>query len=131
MMGPAFLGVGRSRDRRFSRLLPALALLELLADKVPGIPDRTAAGPLVGRAVAGAAVVLALRPRSGVGSAVGATVVGALAAIAGAHAGLRLRRLLTKSLGGRAWSGAVAGLIEDALLLAAGRRLMAAVRQSD
>jgi hypothetical protein len=51
--------------------------------------------------------------------------VGAAVAIAAAFAGIRVRRVLTRRLGGGPVANAVAGALEDAALLAAGTRLAA------
>jgi hypothetical protein len=53
----------------------------------------------------------------------GALAVGAVAAIAGAFTGLRLRLALTRRLGGGALANAVGGTIEDVTLITIGRRL--------
>jgi hypothetical protein len=56
----------------------------------------------------------------------GALAVGAAVAIAGAFMGLRLRLALTRRLGGGARANAIAGTIEDAMLIAVGRGLAGA-----
>jgi hypothetical protein len=45
--------------------------------------------------------------------------------VAGAVVGIRLRRALTRLLGGGARANALAGAIEDVALIAAGRRFAA------
>ena len=74
-----------------------LALGELVADKLPFIPNRTSAGPLFGRVVlgtlSGAALCVANRQ-----SVVSGAMLGAAGGVAGAFAGYRARAgLVTKS----------------------------------
>jgi uncharacterized membrane protein len=68
-----------------------LAAGELIADKLPFTPNRTDAGPLVGRILSGglcgATVAASERQSLALGS-----MVGGLAAVAGAYAGYQLRR---------------------------------------
>ena len=72
----------------------ALAIGELIADKLPFIPSRLQPGPLGGRvvsgALAGAVAAIALQ-----GSPVLAGVAGAIGAVAGAFGGYTMRRGLT------------------------------------
>lgn len=92
---PAADLLARSSTRRILQL----ALLgELVADKLPGIPARTAPGPLVGRAIMGGlagGVWAQRRAESGVFGA----LLGGSAAVVGAYAGFSLRRALTHSMG--------------------------------
>jgi uncharacterized membrane protein len=76
------------------RVLPALAIGELIADKLPGIPARIEAGPLVGRAFVGA--VLGWSAGRGRLGRAAAAAIGAAAAVAGAKAGYHARRRLTE-----------------------------------
>ena len=78
-------------------LFKLLAAGEIVADKLPILPPRTATGPLLGRAVVGALVGAALAAATGKRPAIGA-VIGGLAAVAGAHAGYYLRTGLEKRL---------------------------------
>lgn len=113
--------VRRERDSSHSAawLLPVLAAGEMAVDKLPWTPDRTRPLSLAGRAASGAVVAAAVAggDRRHV---LGAALLGAAAAVAAAFAAHRLRR----------WAGrrsdapdAVLGLMEDAAVLAAGRRL--------
>lgn len=78
------------------KLLGIAAAGEVVADKVAPLPPRTDAGPLVGRAVIGGLIgVLAARSRGERPLVPG--VVGAGAAIAGAHLFTRSRASLTRS----------------------------------
>lgn len=116
---PRALGGPRAR-----RLLPLLALGELLADKWSRTPDRTRPDVLAGRlaagAIAGAAVAEALGGRRAVRRG---AVAGAVAALASTFLFHRARRAAGSLLG----SPVRAGLVEDALaaglaaLLARGR----------
>ena len=86
----------------------ALAAMELVADKLPLIPNRTDPGPLLGRIVAGALVGVAIAAASGKDRARGAAV-GAAAAFVGAHVSFIFRRELAEFLPPTA-----AALVEDA-----------------
>lgn len=99
-------------------VLSALAIGEIATDKLPGIPDRVAPGPLFGRALIGALVgAVAAGPDD---RAAGAAV-GAGAAITAAWLGWFLRREA-----GRATllPDAAIAIAEDALALSAARELV-------
>ncbi len=86
-----FLSTQRSAD-----IATAAAVLELVADKLPFTPDRTAVAPLLARAVSGGlagAALFAARKKDWIPGA----AVGALAAVAAAFAGYFLRRSLTRN----------------------------------
>ena len=68
----------------------ALALGELVADKLPFIPNRTSPGPLFGRVVLGALSGSALCAATGFSLAAGA-ILGAVGGAAGAFAGFQAR----------------------------------------
>ena len=107
--GPcAFLGTPEGAN-----LATGLAALEMVGDKISSAPDRTSAFPLASRAVSGAivgaAVCCARKKEWGAGA-----LVGALAAVGAAYAGLALRRVLTKNLG---LPNVLAGLVEDAIVV--------------
>ena len=95
---PAPLDVLASRRGR--EVATAFAVGELIADKLPQIPSRLAAGPLIGRAVAGAAAGIGLAGRSGavplrqlpVPVLAPGALVGAAAAVAGGYLGSAWRR---------------------------------------
>ncbi len=75
----------------------ALAVGELIADKLPFIPNRTAAGPLLGRALMGAfsgAVVCSARKRSWL---IGA-LLGGGAAVGAAYGAYQLRKRIGENL---------------------------------
>lgn len=124
-LGPA-LAVRRSGRSGWPRAsVYLMAALELLGDKLPRTPNRTAPIGLALRIVSGAGVARMMLDGRGRGraAAAGALLLGAAAAFAAAFAGLRLRQALTRRLGGGATANAVAGTIEDAALLLIGTRL--------
>jgi uncharacterized membrane protein len=79
-------------------VITVLALGELVADKLPFMPSRTAPGPLIGRIVTGALCAMALGVAGG-GSSGTAVVLGAVGAVAGSFGGYQVRRQLTKGAG--------------------------------
>ncbi len=92
-------------------LLLAAMIGELVADKLPFTPNRTRAGPFVGRLISGALSGGALA--AGVGqSLVAGAVAGALGAAAGTLGGFRGRTGLVRALGTPDY---VVALAEDAV----------------
>jgi uncharacterized membrane protein len=79
-------------------LFVAAALGELVGDKLPSTPNRTAPGPLVARLLTGALAGSALAAGAG-GSLAGGAVAGALGAVVGAFGGYRTRTGLVRALG--------------------------------
>ena len=106
-------------DDRVALTLSALALGEMVADKLPGIPDRVAPAPLFGRGLIGGVVgALAAGPdHRGAGAALG--VAGA---VLGSYMGWLVRREA-----GRATMlpDIVFALAEDAAAIAAAHELVA------
>jgi uncharacterized membrane protein len=96
---------------------------ELVADKLPNTPARTAPPGLIARIVFGAACAGALAVSTG-GSVGVASALGAAGAIAGTFGGYRIRRALTA--GGKRPDLSVA-LIEDLVAIAAGFLIVAHV----
>jgi uncharacterized membrane protein len=121
-LGPALVTriSGRVGPKRIAYVFAAC---ELLFDKLPRVPNRTEPGGLAARALSGALVAVASRRRGGPASAVGAALLGSAAAVVGAIVGLRLRRGLTRFLGGGPMANAVSGALEDAGAVAAGLAL--------
>jgi uncharacterized membrane protein len=114
-------------DPRVADGLTALAAMELAADKLPGIPNRTDPGPLLGRVIGGGLIGATIAAVAGRDRAVGALVGGA-AAIAGAHVGFALRRELSQLV-----PAPLAALVEDAVVgavAAAGASALDAPRSS-
>jgi len=122
--GPALAVRASVKRPLFSTIATLLAATELIADKLPGMSNRTAASNLVPRIASAAALALAFRRRRGRGGAT-AGVAAALAvgaAVGAAFLGLPLRRALTRRLGGGRVGNVVAGALEDAALLTLGTR---------
>ena len=93
---------------------PALLLLagELIFDKLPLAPNRTAAGPLLGRALAGGiagAMLCSSRKRSTLAGA----LIGAAAAVGAAYAAYKLRKQITRHLN---IPDPLVALLEDAVV---------------
>jgi uncharacterized membrane protein len=92
----------------------ALAIGEMIADKLPFIPARVKPGPLAGRAVAGAICGYAVfRARGGNRQAVRGALIGSAAALAAAWVGYQYRR---KS----PFPALASALIEDVVAAGAG-----------
>lgn len=134
LSGPAFVSRAASRGHldlegtplaflgspRLSKALLVTALAEVVGDKLPATPSRTALPPLLGRAASGALVGAALFAPDGRRAATGAAV-GSSAAVAAAFAGERLRALVGEKT--RLPDPAIA-LAEDAIVLTVGARLL-------
>ncbi len=108
---PAILWLVR-RGTPLAYVLGVLALLEYAGDLSPRVPARTQPFGLIARACSGAFCGWTVAGLNA-GSPVLCAVLGALAAIGGAYAGLALRRRLA-ALAGRV----PAALIEDAFTIA-------------
>jgi uncharacterized membrane protein len=104
-----------------ANVLKLMALGEIIGDKLPMTPNRTAPLALGGRAASGglcgAAVFLAEGERAEIGAAVGAA-----AAVASAFLTFILRRDLVKAVN---TSDAPVALAEDALMLGLGSAVLA------
>ncbi|RKH23114.1 DUF4126 domain-containing protein [Corallococcus sp. CA041A] len=138
MTAPAFLSreLSRKPTRALKRALPGLAsrkvsqrlgflaLGELVGDKSPKTPARTALPVLTGRILSGAITGAAVS-RKRKGAKLGFALVGAAAAIASSYVFYGFRRLLTQKL---RVPNVAAGLVEDGLALALGSRLTRALR---
>ena len=79
-------------------VLTILALAELVTDKLPFTPNRTAPGPLIGRIVTGALCGAALGVAGG-GSLGAGIALGAAGAVAGTFGGYQARHRLVKGAG--------------------------------
>lgn len=104
-----------------ARTLGVMAVGELLADKMPGVPDRVSPAPLLGRAVIGGLLGSIVVPHDR--RAAGA-LAGAAGALAGAVAGWWLRREAARATDLPDVALAVA---EDTVAVAAARELVAEV----
>ncbi len=94
----------------------ALALGELVADKLPFMGNRTSPGPLFGRIVLGALSGAALCLAAGYSPAAGA-VLGGAGGVTGAFTGYRARAFLVKTSG---WPDWVIALLEDLVAVGGG-----------
>ena len=116
--GPHWLGT-----KTAAKTLAALAVGELIADKLPFIPDRTNTGPLLGRfvggGICGAAICMANDESPWLGA-----LVGGLAATAAAYAGHELRALAARK--GKPDLGVA--LLEDAVAIGGGISAIAGLR---
>jgi len=93
---------------------------EMVADKLPVIPDRISPGPLAGRMVSGALCGWSVCESEAKPAGIGAAAAG-LAAVGSAFASYYLRRRLTES--GR-FPDVLVALAEDAIVLTAGDLLV-------
>ena len=105
-------------------VLKLLAAGEMVADKLPSTPDRTAPPVLLGRLLSGALVGAAWY-RSRHGSALGGGVLGGLVAVAATFVSYALRTGISEKSGVPV---ALVGVGEDALVLAGGAALVSGQR---
>jgi uncharacterized membrane protein len=94
----------------------AFAIGELIADKLPFIPNRTSPGPLFGRVVLGALCGATICAASGSSVALGA-ILGGVGGVVGAFAGYQARKRLVEKLGCPDW---VVALLEDVVAVGGG-----------
>jgi len=80
-------------------IFTALALGELIADKLPKTPSRKAPGPFAGRILMGALSGAALGASSG--TLLGGLVAGAVGAVVGTLGGYEFRARLVRATGGK------------------------------
>ncbi len=114
LAGSPIAWLGSERARTALRLAAAG---ELVADKLPGTPDRILPLPLLGRATSGAVAGAALSDADGEDWVVGAAL-GAVAAVISAFGLYHLRRALTHGLG---LPDLPVALAEDFVALAGGK----------
>lgn len=130
-----------AQSRRFRKLKGSLAFVakppfvttskllmaaELVADKLPFAPNRTAVGPLLGRAVAGGiagAVVFCVRKRP----ALVGSLLGAAAAVGAAYGAFALRKQAARKLN---IPDTVVALAEDAIVGAVGLALVSRLKRN-
>ena len=105
-------------------VLSLLALVELVNDKLPKTPNRTAAVPFIARIVTGAFSGLTLCVAGNM-SAIAGAVLGVIGAIVGTYGGFYARSFLTNSL--RAPGIAIA-ILEDVIAIAGGLMVVACFR---
>lgn len=93
-----------------------MALVELVVDKLPSTPNRTAIPGLIGRSLLGGLSGAAVATAGGQAMVLGAAL-GAAGGIAGAFAGYEVRRRLVRAL---AVPDLAVALLEDAVAIAGG-----------
>jgi len=98
-----------------AKILAVMAGGEMVMDKLPDTPDRTATNVVAGRAISGALIGGTLY-KSQKGSVFSGALIGSLTAIASTYATLPLRKKLIEALD----MPVLAGVIEDAVVIAAG-----------
>jgi uncharacterized membrane protein len=108
---PGMFNVGQRLDHQIAKVTTALALGELLADKLPNVGDRIAPGSLAGRVAAGAVVGAAIANLTGHDRR-NAAIGGAVAAFVGAHLSFQFRKSLSRVL-----PPVLAAVIEDVAVL--------------
>jgi len=107
-----------------ARTMKLAAASEMVADKMPGMPDRIAPPVLLGRLLSGALVGAAWY-KSREGSALAGGLVGGLGAVAATFLSFALRKGISAQSG---TDIAAVGLGEDAVVLGSGAALLKAVR---
>jgi uncharacterized membrane protein len=110
--------LSRLRGSKAVKIATALAVGEMVADKLPFAPSRLKPGPLAARAISGALCGAAIAA-SERGPIVAAAAIGAGAAIGGSFAGYHLRQLLNRKL-----PDTVSALIGDAVTVASGAAII-------
>jgi uncharacterized membrane protein len=135
--GPAFVGRAANRGDMdlagtpltifgsplLSKALTLAQLGELVADKLPRTPSRTAWPPILGRAASGGLVGAAAFLSEGRHAATGA-ILGSSASVAAAVAGENLRALVIDRIG---LPDIVVAVAEDAVVLLVGSRVMSKI----
>lgn len=116
MSGAAALAM--DRGAMLGRIVPALAAAEMMADKTSLVPDRIDPLPLAGRAVLGALVGGVIAGETEDGAWAAGALLGATAAVMTAHLAYQVRRRLPLP-------GAIAGMLEDALVVTLARSIRA------
>jgi uncharacterized membrane protein len=107
--------VGQTRSAPLATVTALLALLELLADKLPNIRNRTDPAAIAGRMAAGALIGAAVSEAAG-RDRLPAALAGATFAFVGAHLSFRFRRSLMRHL-----PPLTAAVVEDAVVIALAR----------
>lgn len=108
---------------RAVKLFPLVAGFEMVADKLPILPNRTKLPPLLGRVVMGAIAVASILPKgrhTNLERAVG-IALGTAAALAASHVMSLARKTATERFG---VPNFIAGLAEDALVFGLSKRLV-------
>jgi uncharacterized membrane protein len=108
---PGMFSAGQRLDRQIAKVTTALALGELVGDKLPFVGDRIAPGQLAGRVAAGAVIGAAVANLTGHDRR-NAAIGGAVAAFVGAHLSFQFRKSLSRVL-----PPVLAAVIEDVAVL--------------
>ena len=105
-----------SASRKFSVVLDLLAAGEIVGDKLPSAPNRTAVLGLIARIVSGAAVggFVCARGRKSVSAGI---AIGAVSSVAAAYAGQHIRQTIAEESG---IPTGVLGAVEDAIAIGIG-----------
>ncbi|MBA3915418.1 MAG: DUF4126 family protein [Acidobacteriales bacterium] len=111
------------RKKEVANTFTALAAGELVADKLPFVPSRTTAGPLLARVALGAVCGAALADSAKLEPVRGA-LAGAAGALAGTFGGYHVRRLFTQELDIPDFAVA---LVEDAVAIGCSLGLVSAI----
>jgi uncharacterized membrane protein len=111
--GPAIIAGLAHRN-----ILVLLAVGELIADKLPFMPNRTEAPGLAARFIAGAICGMAIADRRKRNERILSGIVGGTAALAAAYAGVQYRKHVKLP-------PLPAALLEDAVAIAAGKAIVA------
>lgn len=109
-----------------AKVLKGVALSEMAADKIPGMPDRTIPSILGGRILAGALVGAAAYKAKNDDMLTGA-LIGSAMAVAASFGALYLRKSLGRITG---LPDVVWGLVEDSLVLKSATAVVADARRS-
>lgn len=102
-------------------LLVAAAVGEIIGDKLPMTPNRTAATGLIGRAASGAVVGLAIGTTGRRDRRVEGAVLGAIGAVIGSYVGLAARKAVGKTTG---LHDPLVALAEDAAVIAGTQKVL-------
>ncbi len=119
MTGLAALAKARSSDSddehggaaRLAAVMGSMAAMEMVGDKLPNIPNRTDAGPLLGRVAAGAIIGATIGGMTRRNRTTGA-LVGALTALIATELTFRFRRVLSEHM-----PPLLAAAVEDAVVV--------------
>ncbi len=111
MSGPTAVGMTSG----WGRILPFLAIGELIADKLPATPSRTIPAALVARMAGGALAGRSVAASGGRNLLVG-TLAGIAGAVGAAYAGEAYRRIASRYM-----PAFVAALLEDGVAIAVAR----------
>jgi uncharacterized membrane protein len=111
MSGPTAVAMGTG----WGRILPFLAVGELIADKLPSTPSRTIPAALVARMAGGALAGRSVAAAGGRNLLVG-TLAGIAGAVGAAYAGAAYRKFASRHI-----PAMVAALLEDGVAIAVAR----------